>query len=515
MRFAAIFVPDFAVQAAMRCQAGNTQNKNQPVAILDGPDSLLRVFACNPAAQVAGVEIGMTKVQAEQCPGLLLHRRAIAQENAAQSVLIECALAFSPLVESTAAGAVTFEIVGTDRVFGPPQTLARQIVQSAARLGFEVNVALAGNPDAALIAAKGRPGISVVSCGEERKCLSALPVRVLSPTTEQAEIFDAWGIHTCGDVAVLPTVPLVERLGQEGLHLQTLARGQAQRSLIAVDPPRNIEERIELEDSVTDLESLAFILNRLLNQISVRLRTRGVVTDEIRLRLDLEVHTDREVDEDVQPTRSAAFERGLKFPVPIADPKTLLKLLQLDLAAHNPGAPAKAVTIEAIPAKPRYTQAGLFTPRAPEAERLEVTLARLRAVVGESDEQGRSRVGASQVCDSHKPDDFQVIPFTAEATKASESRSSQQSEVALNVFRPPLPARVRRRGSKPVHIAFAELSAPIICAAGPWFTSGLWWQDAERWNREEWDVAIRLDAGLGLYRIFEEDQRWFVEGLYD
>jgi protein ImuB len=226
MRFVAIFVPDFAVQAAMRCQVGNTQSRNQAVAVLDGPDSLLRVFACNPAAQVAGVEIGMTKAQAEQCPGLVLQKRAIAQENAAQCALIDCALAFSPLVESTAAGAVTFEIAGTDRVFGPPQTLARQIVQSAARLGIEVNVALASNPDAALIAAKGRTGISIVRPGEERKCLSALPIDVLSPTTEQAEVFDAWGIRTCGDLAALPTVPLVERLGQEGLRLHTLARGQ-------------------------------------------------------------------------------------------------------------------------------------------------------------------------------------------------------------------------------------------------------------------------------------------------
>jgi protein ImuB len=515
MRFAAIFVPDFAVQAATRYQPGNTQNWNKPVAILDGPDSLLRVFACNPAAQVAGVEIGMTKAQAEQCPGLVLQKRAIAHENAAQSALIDCALGFSPLVESTAAGAVTFEIAGTDRVFGPPQTLVRQIVQSATRLGFEVNVALAANPDAALIAAKGRTGISIVPCREEGKWLSSLPVNVLSLTTEQAQIFDAWGIRTCGDLAGLPAVPLVERLGQDGLRLHTLARGRVQRNLIPVDPPRNIEERIELEDSVTDLESLAFLLNRLLNQISARLRIRGVATDEVRLCLDLEIHRDRELHEKVQPTRSAVFKRTLKFPVPIGDAKTLLKLLQLDLAAHNPAAPAKAVAIEAIPARPRYTQAGLFTPRAPESERLEVILARLRAVVGESDEQGRSRVGAPQVCHSHKPDDFQVIPFTAEATKVSKSGFPQQSDVALNVFRPPLPARVRRRGSKPIHIAFAELSAPIICAAGPWFTSGLWWQDAERWNREEWDIAIRLDTGLGLYRIFQENQRWFVEGLYD
>lgn len=515
MRFAAIFVSDFAVQAAMRCQPGATQNRSQPVAILDGPDSLFRVFACNPAAQVAGVEIGMTKVQAEQCPGLVLQTRAIAQENAAQSALIECALAFSPLVESTAAGAVTFEIAGTNRVFGPPPKLARKIVQSAARLGIEVNVALAMNPDAALIAAKGRPRISIVPSGEERKCLSALPVNVLSPTSEQAGIFDAWGIRTCGDLAALPTVPVVERLGQEGLRLHTLARGQVQRSLVAVDSPRRIEEHIELEDSVTDLESLAFILNRLLNQISARLRIRSVATDEIRLYLDLEIHRDRHVHQELQPTRSAVFERRLKFPVPISDTKTLLKLLQLDLAAHSPGAAVKRVAIEAMPAKPRYTQTGLFTPRAPEPERLEVTLARLRAVVGEADEEGRNRVGAPEVCDSHKPDDFQVVPFRAEVTKASQSSFFQKTEVALNRFRPPLAATVRRKGSKPVHIAFGDLSAPIICTAGPWFTSGLWWQDLEQWGREEWDIAIRLEPGVGLYRIFKENQRWFVEGLYD
>src|SRR6185312_6630100 len=259
MRFAAIFVPHFAVQAVMRLGAGFEESRNMPVAILDGPDSLLRVFACNPCAQLAGVEIGMTKVQAEQCGGLILHRRAAAQEKAAQAALIDCALAFSPLVESTTAGAVVFEIAGTHRVFGPAQKLAQRVVRSAAGFGLEVHVAVAANPDAALIAAKGRPGVSVVPYGKEERSLSTLPVAVLSPTVKQAEILESWGIHTCGDFAALPPVPLVERLGQEGLHLHALARGKVQRNLIAVDAPRELKERMELEDAVTDLESLAFI----------------------------------------------------------------------------------------------------------------------------------------------------------------------------------------------------------------------------------------------------------------
>jgi len=37
------------------------------VAILDGPASLLRVMASNDSARKAGIEIGMTKLQAEAC----------------------------------------------------------------------------------------------------------------------------------------------------------------------------------------------------------------------------------------------------------------------------------------------------------------------------------------------------------------------------------------------------------------------------------------------------------------
>jgi protein ImuB len=515
MRFACIFAPHFAVQAALRCESDQTCKRDQPIALLDGPDSLLRVCACNPRAQLAGIEIGMTKVQAEQCPGLVLRKRVIVHEKSAHAALIDCASAFSPLVESTTEGAVIFEITGSNRVFGPPQLLARQVVEAAARLGLEVNVALAENADAALVAAKGLAGITTIACGEEAKCLSPLPIDVLSPTLEQAEIFDSWGIRTCGDLAALPPVPLVERLGQAGLHLHTLAGGRVQRNLIAVPLTQTFQERIDLEDSVTDLESLAFILNRLLNQIFVRLGARGLATDEIRLSLDLEVHRDRDIRQATAQPRSAVFERRLKYPVPIKDTKTLLKLLQLDLAGHNPGAPVKAVAIEAMPAKPRHTQVGLFAPRSPEPEKLEVTLARLRAVVGEADKQGRGRVGAAHVCDSHKPDDFEVVPFTSQPAKASQCSCSNKTEIALSVFRPPLVARVRCKGREPVHIVFAEFSAPVLCAAGPWFTSGMWWQQTEKWNREQWDVAIRIEDSLGLYRIFREKEQWFVVGLYD
>jgi protein ImuB len=309
---------------------------------------------------------------------------------------------------------------------------------------------------------------------------------------------------------------LVERLGQAGLYLQKLALGEVRRTLVPAEPPLRFEESCELEEALTDLESLAFILNRLLDQVSVRLISRALATDEIYLRLGLELYQDRDIHQKSKQRPNAAFERILKLPVPMQDAKVLLKLLQLDLAAHNPSAPVKTVSLEAKPARTRHTQSGLFAPVAPEPERLEVMLARLRGIVGEADEQGRSRIGSPDVLDTYRPDAFRVGVFDTQRTNQSAEESDGLA-VALRIFRPPLAARVRCQDAKPTHVSFAEVSSEVVCAAGPWKASGQWWNSTERWEQEQWDVALRLPLGIGLYRIFRDLKQgaWFVEGLYD
>jgi len=46
---------------------------------------------------------------------------------------------------------------------------------------------------------------------------------------------------------------------------------------------------------------------------------------------------------------------------------------------------------------------------------------------------------------------------------------------------------------------------------GPWRSSGQWW-DNQTWQRDEWDVQT---ASGQLYRLYREEQNWFVEGIYD
>ena len=86
----------------------------------------------------------------------------------------------------------------------------------------------------------------------------------------------------------------------------------------------------------------------------------------------------------MEPDLKPLHRITLQLPVPVQDSKTLLKLLQLELQAHPPQAPIKKVllTIEAAP--PRKVQRELFIPPGPEPQRMEITLARIKAIAGET-----------------------------------------------------------------------------------------------------------------------------------
>jgi protein ImuB len=511
--FACAYVPDFPIQAALR---NEDCDLSQPVAILEGPESLAKVFAVNKAARTCGIEIGMTRLQAEACACILLRKRSASREESAQAALLDCASGFSPRVESTAQGLVTVDLCGTESLLGPLQEIGNELVRRAKRCGFAVRVGIAGNPDTASHAARGFEQVSIIDLGQEALNLADLPLEVLRPSTDILEVLDSWGIRNCGSLAVLPPIPLVERLGQAGLTLQQLARGEAQRELVPVEAPLCFEESIELEESVELLEPLAFVLNRLLEQVIARLEVRTKATDLVRVVLELEIHPDRQLKVESPANESKRYQRELKLPVPTQDSKLLLKLLQLDFAAHPPNAPVKKVTLTAEPTHLRHTQTGLFAPLAPEAGALEIAIARLQAVVGEQDSEGRSLVGAPWIADSHRPDDFRVLSFRSDSSdRIRECASSPQ--LALRIFRPPLPVKVDLCHQIPTAVIFNGAKTKVLTAAGPWRNTGEWWDTRRYWRRDEWDLALAGDVISGLYRLFRDvvSGQWFVEGMYD
>jgi protein ImuB len=505
--FGCVYVPDFAVQAALL-----RESKSLPLALFDGPDSLLKVVACNAAARAAGVSIGMSKLQAEVC-GVTLRRRVQEHEDVAQAALIDCGYNFSPHIEVTNPGTVIIDLIGSERLMGTGKTIAQLILGEVTKHGFESNVSIAANPDTAHYAARGFKGITIIEPSHEAQRLGALPVEVLGLEPDIQDVLHAWGIRTIKALAALPSIELTERLGQYGLHLQRLARGTVMRELVPDALPPTFQESTELEEPVDLLEPVAFVLNSLLEQIMNRLIERSLATDQIEIELMLELNSDRDVSAPVRCTTLTAYQRTIKLPVPTQDGKVLLKLAQLDLAAHPPHAPVKKIKIQAIPARIRYAQTGLFQPLAPEPAKLEISMARIRAVVGETDSLNRQLVGFPALLDSHRPDHFQVMP---PATKHRDGQPS--AKLALRRFRPAIPARVEVSAEQaPVWIGFSRRKGRVLHASGPWHSSGDWWDAAGEWKRDEWDVHIALDGCAALYRVFRDLQSksWFVEGIYD
>src|SRR4051812_19369869 len=487
--FASIFIPHFQVQSLVR---NEPELSSKAIAVVHsdaGDPALQKVVEANAAAIRAGVEPGMTRLRLQHFPDVTIRPRSVAQENSAHAALLDCAAGFSPRVEDTAHDSVLMDVEGLDRLFGSHAEIASHIYDQAILIGLRPQVAVAANPDAALCASRGFTGTRVIPCGMERKQLASIPLSLLTAEQPFLETMNRWGLHTFGDFAALPPVKISERLGQDGVRLHTCARGASARPLDPHKEPLRFEETMELDDAIATLEPLRFILTRLLDQICHRLRMRHRATHEVRVRLD-------------------AYERVLQLPMPVCDSKMLVELLMLDLESHPPKAAVTKVSVEAIPAKPRSVQNGLFVPLSPEPEKLEVTLARIAHVVG------KENVGSPEVLDTHRPDAFRVGRF--DSMKPAATAAPAFPAIALRRFRPPLEATVKLSSGAPRWIAFQGFFGPVTTASGPWKASGEWWQQ-DHWAREEWDVRVRTEKGLLLFRVYcdPNNGRWFAEGVYD
>ncbi|MGO9517313.1 MAG: hypothetical protein ACLPND_09740 [Candidatus Korobacteraceae bacterium] len=561
--FACIHVPDFPVAAIVRAEP---LLRERAVAVLQGKPPLLRVIALNEKARLLGIEAGMTKLQAavfatavEESPAIL-RPRSPEQENSTHSTLLDIAHAFTPRVEYTTTDTLLLDLAGMERLYGAPAKMGRALASRISAVGLEANIAFAANPDAAMYAARGFSGITVIPAGKEGQRLGVLPLSVLLEAFDLSldkdsaagrergkwreqilDTLESWGVRDFRSLALLPGPALASRLGEAGTHLQRLARGAGMRTLALCEPPSRFEEMLELESPVEALGPLSFILNRLLEHLCVRLEARALSAQELHLRLQLER---RVADEETTTPQELActpdnvgqttLERTLRLPVAMRDAKVFLKLLQLELSAHPPGAPVAKVTITAEPAPPRSAQRGLFLPMSPEAEKLEITLARISGIVGER------RAGIARLLDSHRQDSFRMDRFVAALRESKEARYPTASDVeeqlrlARRMFRPARQLRVQLSEGRPAHLTVittasdrAGLQGRIVWSAGPWRSSGDWWTEnangADKtsgpFDREEWDVALANedDAGIALYRIYCDlaSGKWFSDASYD
>ncbi|HEY4381406.1 MAG TPA: DNA polymerase Y family protein [Acidobacteriaceae bacterium] len=493
--YAVLHPPNFFAQAAAQ---NRPELRRRPFVVLDGEPPEEFAFAANKAARTLGVELGMSRLQAESL-AVTTMRRNVEGESKAYASLHEIACDFSPRIELVAErpGTYALDIRGMNTIFGDATQLATKLRQRIMTAGFLAQVAVAENFHAAVCLASGRPGVSVVPVGYEAHALATLPLTVLPLEPQHVETFAAWGLRTCGELAALAETDLTSRLGQAGKKLHALARGDWPHLMTPVETSfeAGLVERMELDSPVEDLQSLLFVLSRMTTALLERVRGKARAVASIRVVLDLDGHKQH--------------ERTVRPALPLQDTPTLLKLMQLDLETHPPSAAILAVELHAQSAAPYRAQHGLFLPQAPEPGQTEVLLAHLRKLLGDD------RVGSPELTDDHRPNAFHMAPFAPLAPRAGGA-SCRSIPIALRVSRPPQTITVQLVNQRPARVYWNSTAYDIHEAAGPVRVSGQWWSQAN-WCREEWDVRLTANTTERVCRIaFDPRSRcWYVQGTYD
>jgi protein ImuB len=497
--YACLYVREFPAQALLRLRS---KLRNQPCVVVEGEPPLQCVCSLNSKAHTLGIVHGMTRVEIETFPSVTMLSRSVRQEAATKAVLLECAGTFSPRVEDQSEDTTflcVIDIAGTEKLLGPPKILARSLLSRVQALGIIARVTISNNFHAAICLARGmslRNTFAMVPAGEENIALASLPLMVLNLSEECAEIFSLWGICTLGMLAELPEKELIARMGQRGKRIQMMSRGTLPHFFIPLEPTFALEERMELDSPVEQLDSLLFVVSVMLEQLIVRATHRVLALASVTITLSLE--------------GSAFHTRSVRPALPTNEKQLWIRLIHLDLEAHPPQAAILSLILSAEPGFTSKTQLGLFSPQLPEPARLDVTMALIRAIVGED------CVGRPALLDSHQPDRFLVEPFRV-PTEPRIQDASGHHQTAMRQLRPAEAATVILHEQKPKAFFFRQKRYVVECVYGPWLSGGDWWT-SNPWDFEQWDIVARSHDGTALFCRLVRDlirNSWRMEALYD
>lgn len=501
--YACLYAREFPAQALLRFRP---ELRPRPCVVMEGEPPLQQVCSLTRSARTLGLAQGMTPVEVDTFSGVAVLERSAPEEAAAREVLLECAGCFSPRVEEVSQDRsflCVLDIAGTTGLFGPPDALARSLLARVSALGITACVAVSTNFHAAIAVAKAPLPLSmrVVPTGEECTALAALPLTVLDLSRPQAETFSLWGIRTLGMLAALPEQELISRLGQSGKHLRQLARGEASHLFRPLEPAFTLRERMELDSPVEVLDALMFVANLMLEQLILRATARVFALASVSITLTLQ--------------GGVTHSRTVRPALPTNDRRLWIKLLHLDLEAHPPQAPVLAVALHAEPGSTSQVQLGLFSPQLPEPSRLDVTLARIRAIVGDQN------VGRAVLTDTHQLDGFRLEPFDLDsfAIPSAQPAAAPSAPLrpAMRRLRPAESVCVTFQGQRPGAFFFRQRRYSVERAYGPWLTNGEWWSGT-LWGYEQWDLVARSPDGAALCGCLMRDllrNQWQMAGLYD
>jgi DNA polymerase IV len=260
--------------------------------LLVGPRSARGVvLTASYEARPFGVGSAMPMAQARRlCPDALVVPPRFERYQAVSKIVMDVFADFSPSVEALSLDEAFLDMTGSDKLFGPPDSLGRQLKDTVreATGGLTVSVGISGTKYVAKVASGyDKPdGLTVVPPDSARAWLAPLPVsRLWGAGGKTVARLRALGLTTIGEVAATDPAKLSESLGNAGRHLHALARAEDPRPVEGQRAARSIGSEMTLSADTADLAAIKYHLRRAADKVARRLRRAGCGARGVRVKL--------------------------------------------------------------------------------------------------------------------------------------------------------------------------------------------------------------------------------------
>ncbi len=249
------------------------------------------VAAACYVARTFGVKSAMPMFEALRlCPHAKVIRPNMEKYATVGRAVRRMMLKLTPLVEPLSIDEAFLDLAGTERLHGmaPAKALARFAREVEQALGITVSIGLSGNKFLAKIASDlDKPrGFAVLGLAEAPAFLAAKPVSfIFGVGKASAARYARDGFLRIADLQRSSEAALARRYGEEGRRLARLARGIDHRKVSADRETKSISSETTFAHDVADFRTLQRILWGLAEEVSARLKAKGLAGATVTVKL--------------------------------------------------------------------------------------------------------------------------------------------------------------------------------------------------------------------------------------
>jgi DNA polymerase-4 len=322
-------------------QARDPSLRGKPVAVGGDPRGRGVVAAASYEARAYGLRAGMPLAQARRlCPHAIFLEGDFYRYREASDAFMSFLHGLSPLVEPMGMDEAFVDLTGTERLWGPPLTVARRLRERVKQeLGITASVGIASGKAVAKVAADVcKPdGLLEIPPGQEAAFLAPLPVEALPGIGEaMRDALRHMGVRTLGDVAALPVEAMRRAFGVWGEAVHAHANGIDGRHVTPPGLPKSISRETTLREDTLERPVLHGMLHYLAERVGADLRRQRGLARQVHIKLRWSDFTTLTRQLTLpQPTMldGVIYEKGRRLmDILLADAKQPVRLLGIGVA---------------------------------------------------------------------------------------------------------------------------------------------------------------------------------------